>query len=69
MKRKALLASMLIAGLSLFNGSGARADDASVDSGYEMVEVTIRMPDGRVLTRYERRYAARVELPEGGSRS
>ncbi len=42
---------------------GTAAELASRPS-VEMVEVTVRMPDGRVLTRWEPKYASRVHIPE-----
>lgn len=43
---------------------GAKVDEALPPGAVEMVEVRIRMPDGRVIVRMEPRYAARKEIRE-----
>ncbi len=43
---------------------GSATELVSSKPRVEMVEVTVRMPDGRVLTRWEPKYASRVHIPE-----
>lgn len=43
---------------------GTKVGEALPPGAVEMVEVRIRMPDGRVIVRMEPRYAARKEIPE-----
>ncbi len=63
MNRHTLWKSLLIAGASLLWAGVASADVVEAERS-EMVEVRIRMPDGRVLIRHEPRFAARVEVSE-----
>lgn len=43
---------------------GVKVGEGLPPGAVEMVEVRIRMPDGRVIVRMEPRYAARKEIPE-----
>lgn len=74
MRRHTRTATLLLAAIAAFPAFGARADTEPVPEGLivtpgsDLVRVRVVMPDGRVITRYEERFAARIEIPEDDGR-